>query len=65
MNKRTVGWEIRARREAVGLSQEELAELIGIRQPYLSRIECGDVARIAPRLARDIERALAEAEKKK
>lgn len=39
----TVGEVIRARRRERGMSQELLADLVGIRQPYLSQIELGKV----------------------
>lgn len=42
--RRMVGRLVRARREALGLSQERLADLTGISQTYISRIERGDVA---------------------
>lgn len=38
-----LGMEVRARREASGLSQRELAELVGTRQPNIARLEAGDV----------------------
>lgn len=38
-----VGVEIKARREAAGLSQRQLAEIVGIRQPNIARLEAGDV----------------------
>lgn len=38
-----LGMEVRTRREASGLSQRELAELVGTRQPNIARLEAGDV----------------------
>lgn len=38
-----VGLEVKARREAAGLSQRQLAEIVGIRQPNIARLEAGDV----------------------
>ncbi len=38
-----VGLEVRARREGAGLSQRQLAEMVGIRQPNIARLEAGDV----------------------
>jgi len=38
-----VGLEVKARREAAGLSQRRLAEIVGIRQPNIARLEAGDV----------------------
>ena len=39
--RRKVGQAIRQRREAVGMTQERLAELAGIPQSHVSRLECG------------------------
>jgi len=38
-----VGLEVKARREAAGLSQRQLAEMVGTRQPNIARLEAGDV----------------------
>ncbi len=38
-----LGLEVKERREASGLSQRQLAELVGIRQPNIARLEAGDV----------------------
>jgi HTH-type transcriptional regulator / antitoxin HipB len=38
-----LGMEVKARREATGLSQRELAELVGTRQPNVARLEAGHV----------------------
>lgn len=38
-----VGLEVKARREVAGLSQRQLAEIVGIRQPNIARLEAGDV----------------------
>lgn len=42
--RRMIGRLVRARREALGYSQERLADRTGISQTYISRIERGDVA---------------------
>lgn len=41
VNRKTVGKQIQACRDATGLSQEQLAEKIGISTIFLSAIECG------------------------
>jgi DNA-binding XRE family transcriptional regulator len=38
-----LGLEVKARREAAGLSQRQLADIVGIRQPNIARLEAGDV----------------------
>ncbi len=38
-----LGLEVKDHREAAGLSQRRLAELVGIRQPNIARLEAGDV----------------------
>lgn len=43
MSSSRVGELIRARREALGLSQRELGDLAGIGQNYISRLERGEV----------------------
>lgn len=53
---KTVGVNIAGRRKALGLSQESLAEKVGITQQALARMEQG---RIAPKLARLPELAAA------
>ena len=42
MTERDVGALIRERRLAMGLSQRELAERLGVRQNQVSRIETGE-----------------------
>ena len=39
-----VGPLVKARREARGLTQTELAERTGLRQTYISQVEAGDIA---------------------
>ena len=35
--------EIRRRRKKLGITQKKLAELVGVSQPLIARIESGDV----------------------
>lgn len=41
--KRPIGALVKARREALGMSQERLAALVGVTQTYISKIEVGKV----------------------
>ncbi|HUY29963.1 MAG TPA: helix-turn-helix transcriptional regulator [Acidimicrobiales bacterium] len=73
--QRALGRRLRARREALGLSQEAFAETLGVHRTYMGGIERGErnltlksVERIAARLGADpIElvggRAAAEADR--
>ena len=36
---RSIGQQLKARREALGLSQTEAAKLVGLSQPYYSQLE--------------------------
>ncbi len=38
-----LGRDVKARREAAGLSQRELADIVEIRQTNIARLEAGDV----------------------
>ena len=42
MYKKAFGLFVKEKREALDLTQNELAEMVGISQPYLSYIENGD-----------------------
>ena len=59
--QRTVGRNLRAYREARGLSQEAFAELVGVHRTYMGGLERGErnltlksVERIADRLGIDV-----------
>ena len=41
LSKETIGKRISNARKALGFTQAELSEMIGISKKYLSRIECG------------------------
>ena len=47
-----IGWAIRERRLAMGLSQAELAARAGMTQPALTRLEAGGVVPTIPLLQR-------------
>jgi transcriptional regulator with XRE-family HTH domain len=47
--KNTVGGRLATARLKMGLSQAELAELLGCSQPHISSVECGRV-NLSPRL---------------
>lgn len=52
----TLAERVRAARQAAGLSQMELAQRVGIKQPSLAAIEAGETKR--PRFLMDLARAL-------
>jgi transcriptional regulator with XRE-family HTH domain len=59
--RRTFGRALKARREAAGLTQRELAEAVDIAEKYLSRIEMGIATPslpVAARLARELASGL-------
>jgi transcriptional regulator with XRE-family HTH domain len=56
----TAGATVREIREALGMSQDELASLAGVGQGYLSRFERGE-CEPSPRWLRDVKEALASA----
>lgn len=41
MSDRRVGKRFKARREELGITQQELAEKLGVGENYISRVECG------------------------
>lgn len=41
MGDRRVGKRFKTRREELGLTQQELAEKLGVGENYISRLECG------------------------
>lgn len=59
------GQEMKARREAAGLSQEGLAARAGVAKMTITRYETGATQRLTPNNERAIERALKSAERKK
>lgn len=58
--RKKLGLDIRARREGLGMSQRELADLVGIDQPALSKIESGK-SNITFDLLSDIDRRISDA----
>jgi predicted transcriptional regulator len=54
------GTTVREMREALGMSQDDLASLAGVAQGYLSRFERGE-CEPSPRWLRDVKEALASA----
>lgn len=49
---------IRKRRKALGITQEKLADLVGVTPPYLNRIERGKVIKPRPKLLKRIAECL-------
>lgn len=60
VNKKAFGKRVAAAREALGLSQGDLAKIVGMRQQGIGSIENGDVER--PRKLRELARALRKSE---
>lgn len=43
MDSKTLGRRMRAVREKIGLNQKDIAEALGVGQPYITRLETGGV----------------------
>lgn len=43
MDSKTMGRRMRAVREKIGLNQKDIAEALGVGQPYITRLETGGV----------------------
>lgn len=43
MDSKTLGRRMRAVREKIGLNQKDIAEALGVGQPYITRLETGSV----------------------
>lgn len=43
MDSKTLGGRMRAVREKIGLNQKDIAEALGVGQPYITRLETGGV----------------------
>jgi transcriptional regulator with XRE-family HTH domain len=43
MDSKTLGKRMRAVREKIGLNQKDIAEALGVGQPYITRLETGGV----------------------
>lgn len=54
----SLGWKLRRRREALGLTQTELAEKLGWRQTLISRYELGVTTPASSQRQRDLDAAL-------
>jgi transcriptional regulator with XRE-family HTH domain len=62
-SRRTFGQAVRHRREQIGLSQEEFAEIAEIHRTYVSSIELGKVnvgIEVANQLATALDKRLSE-----
>lgn len=53
------GYTVRHLRVREGLGVAELAEAVGVKRPYIAKIELGHSTRVSPRVFNEISRALA------